>query len=66
MREPVKRSLLENLLQDSKIPEVERRKLQSASLKGLGERPLREWVKGKTLPQFPQASPSSSGWQDHH
>jgi hypothetical protein len=33
---PVQGSLLENLLQGSKIPEVERRKLQSTSLKGLG------------------------------
>jgi hypothetical protein len=61
MRGPVKRSLLENLLQDSKIPEVERRRLPSTSLEGLGEGPQREWVWGKTLPQASQASPSETG-----
>jgi hypothetical protein len=39
MRGPVKGSLLENLLQDLKIPGVERRKLQFTGLKGLGEGP---------------------------
>jgi hypothetical protein len=38
MMEPVTRSLLKNLVQDSKIPEVEMKKPPSACLGRLGER----------------------------
>jgi hypothetical protein len=49
MIEPVKGSLLENLLEDWKILEVKRRKPLSTHLKGLGEGILREWVVRETL-----------------
>jgi hypothetical protein len=50
MRGPVKGSLLENLVQDSKIPEVERRKPPFLGQLYLGKGSQREWVVRKMLP----------------
>jgi hypothetical protein len=66
MRGPVKGSLLENLLQGSKILEVERGKPQSTCLVRLGEGPQWKWVGGETLPTFLRSSLSSTDWQGHH
>jgi hypothetical protein len=66
MKGSVKGSLLENLLQDSKIPEVERGQPQSAWPVELGENPWWEWVGDKTPPELPKPLLLPANWWDHH